>query len=103
YVSAHHRYLPSFPTRRSSDLVPHQPDVLQIHLARKERAKRRCAFGTVPEFPVAEMLENGFAPLRAAIRASINRIDIHRRHDISVDRKSTRLNSSHLVISYAVF
>src|SRR2546426_8969443 len=27
----------------------------------------------------------------------------HDRHDLGEDRKSTRLNSSHLVISYAVF
>src|SRR5256885_9704391 len=34
----------------------------------------------------------------------IGRQDLVRQHDLSVaDRKSTRLNSSHLVISYAVF
>src|SRR5256885_7898464 len=31
------------------------------------------------------------------------RIDLGNREDDGVDRKSTRLNSSHLVISYAVF
>src|SRR2546426_2893124 len=30
-------------------------------------------------------------------------IDLAQRHGLRVDRKSTRLNSSHLVISYAVF
>src|SRR5256885_10206724 len=28
---------------------------------------------------------------------------IYRKYDVELDRKSTRLNSSHLVISYAVF
>src|ERR1022692_875326 len=30
-------------------------------------------------------------------------IALHERHSMTFDRKSTRLNSSHLVISYAVF
>src|SRR5256885_12121939 len=31
------------------------------------------------------------------------RIAVHKLPDLALDRKSTRLNSSHLVISYAVF
>src|SRR5438045_6500411 len=75
------RSLPSFPTRRSSDLVAdleqrgvgtraveHRPDHILIGLRR-----------------LAQRLE----ALRQAAEAE--------------DRKSTRLNSSHLGISYAVF
>src|SRR2546426_4927215 len=40
-------------------------------------------------------------PARAARRADVNRD--HARDSNRKDRKSTRLNSSHLVISYAVF
>src|SRR5256885_3683070 len=41
-------------------------------------------------------------------RAGVRRTDLHQPFDVVVvldvlDRKSTRLNSSHLVISYAVF
>src|SRR5258705_1944000 len=46
------------------------------------------------------------ARLRAAVRLHqrVNRV-VHQAHadPLSVDRKSTRLNSSHLGISYAVF
>src|SRR5256885_14313153 len=38
----------------------------------------------------------------AAVNA-LSGIDVQLRHFIERDRKSTRLNSSHLVISYAVF
>src|SRR5256885_10688382 len=43
--------------------------------------------------------------LSSAKRTSVNAIRAggERRHRIGKDRKSTRLNSSHLVISYAVF
>src|SRR2546426_2762532 len=39
----------------------------------------------------------------AASRDQPTRVRAVRRHDVNLDRKSTRLNSSHLVISYAVF
>src|SRR5699024_11910478 len=72
------RYLPSFPTRRSSDLgdpVPHHPG----------------------------------RPLHRAAAAVSGAVCHHRPHGGPVhpaggqDRKSTRLNSSHVSISYAVF
>src|SRR5688500_19796699 len=79
---AAHRVLLSFPTRRSSDLQ--QQRVLaagdrrpSLLLGRRRRRERR-----------AEPFPHG------------------RREQVEhhpVDRKSTRLNSSHLVISYAVF
>src|SRR5437879_6969302 len=72
--SAHHRDLHSFPTRRSSDLgLGHPP----VELARRGP-------GQHPREIRAD---------RAALRG----------HRARQDRKSTRLNSSHRCISYAVF
>src|SRR5437868_12923714 len=67
--SAQHRHLPSFPTRRSSDL-PHRQRAAQ-------RAEPACRV-ELPGLP------------RPAVKDAR-------------DRKSTRLNSSHVSISYAVF
>src|SRR5207244_12101214 len=78
--SSHHLYLHSFPTRRSSDLV-----VLVLH--------------------VTPILSNLLKPrvrnskgyfLREKDRLAFRVLQ-------SLDRKSTRLNSSHQIISYAVF
>src|SRR5437867_12128432 len=78
YGSAVHRDLHSFPTRRSSDLVELEALVDRDHVA--------------------------VAALVAVV--------VHGRHEIlqmrhavivTADRKSTRLNSSHRTISYAVF
>src|SRR5205814_8810166 len=78
-----HRDLHSFPTRRSSDLGrsaaparPRAPDRAPDRLLLRRRVSGRCC------------LPAKSRPARAAT---------------SADRKSTRLNSSHLGISYAVF
>src|SRR5207248_11332155 len=76
---AHHRDLHSFPTRRSSDLR-WRP----LHDARAVGAVEP-AHGRVPRFRVA---------------AEARRRAARQGHQ---DRKSTRLNSSHRTISYAVF
>src|SRR5436190_16517902 len=77
YSSGDHRDLHSFPTRRSSDL---------------------------------ELLDRGLRARRATAAAAQLRVDLSMRQPGAVvvrrhegDRKSTRLNSSHTVISYAVF
>src|SRR5256885_12123114 len=41
-------------------------------------------------------------PFRLAVRVDVGQVEELRQHR-EIDRKSTRLNSSHLVISYAVF
>src|SRR5205807_5692285 len=75
----HHRDLHSFPTRRSSDLRPStSASATTISRARRSRARSRRA-----------RRSRTWNALLAAI--------------VLADRKSTRLNSSHLVISYAVF
>src|SRR5437867_5153810 len=80
YSSRAHRDLHSFPTRRSSDLV------LDGGRLRGEAVVgQRVGHDAVDLF--------GHAAVEAAQPEEINRID----------RKSTRLNSSHRTISYAVF
>src|SRR5687768_17894533 len=86
YCYAHHRDLHSFPTRRSSDLeaavgaaVDAEP-LLVDEILVLEPAGERLEVAQVAPAPVAvdELL-------------------------VGLDRKSTRLNSSHGYISYAVF
>src|SRR5438034_5179470 len=74
YSYGDHRDLHSFPTRRSSDLAGHLRRSRPLAAARS-RGRVRAA------------------PARAPLR----------RPRVVADRKSTRLNSSHTVISYAVF
>src|SRR5205807_4905190 len=99
--SAHPPDLHSFPTRRSSDLTP--------HLTRPAaRAADRSAVA-VAYRPVANLRRFGtVTSRRAAVRAapSSGKTWCDRSPPDArpwTDRKSTRLNSSHLVISYAVF
>src|SRR5206468_11757685 len=77
YSSRDHRDLHSFPTRRSSDLSRSFP----IPAVRPSWTRGRRTWTT-------------------AARAATGAIG---RRTISIDRKSTRLNSSHDQISYAVF
>src|SRR5699024_12443624 len=70
------RHLPSFPTRRSSDLKGHH--ISHLHLAVVD------AVGAVPHDQHGYPVHN-------------------QHHDRHQDRKSTRLNSSHVSTSYAVF
>src|SRR5437870_8659425 len=72
YCFGAHRDLPSFPTRRSSDLLPNCVGVIGITLSDSAVKVSRSSGETF----TAESLK---------------------------DRKSTRLNSSHVAISYAVF
>src|SRR5205807_8121788 len=77
HSSGHLCALHSFPTRRSSDLVGvAELDVIGADAAAAERGVERNP----------TVLDPNLVP-----------------HVIGKDRKSTRLNSSHLVISYAVF
>src|SRR5205807_10332178 len=86
-----HRALPSFPTRRSSDLAgrAHHNNRLAFLQMRHEAA------GDAE----LERDERQQASLLVYPRAC-QRDPLHEQRK---DRKSTRLNSSHLVISYAVF
>src|SRR5439155_27171105 len=100
YTSAAPRDLHSFPTRRSSDLGHARPAPLAREVPGGSRA-RRVARGD-------ERAPAGPWPARADARGGQARV---RGRMIgaaawpanSRDRKSTRLNSSHVAISYAVF
>src|SRR5262245_66429444 len=78
--SAHPRDLPSFPTRRSSDLPADQAVTKTIEFYNKLRTAHPGKRIVIAEFGWPSGDDDPFA-----------------------DRKSTRLNSSHLGISYAVF
>src|SRR5436305_11955079 len=74
-----HRDLHSFPTRRSSDLLRPAPRVrVEVHAADRAR----------------QFDDHRGAAVVAPAEAAVN---------VKLDRKSTRLNSSHVRISYAVF
>src|SRR2546426_4310301 len=49
------------------------------------------------------IMARGYAKLRRSAHEGDGRHAVHCRSGVREDRKSTRLNSSHLVISYAVF
>src|SRR5207248_10764454 len=79
----HHRPLHSFPTRRSSDLAPATDIALR-----------------------GALLEPRRLPTRHDLRQAVTDAIPKRRRTLleeRADRKSTRLNSSHRTISYAVF
>src|SRR5690606_39588904 len=83
YCYAAHRALHSFPTRRSSDLA-----ALRLVMGSDEVL---AAMAQTPLFLSLMCLAYQAVPL-----ADLDRPD-------TTDRKSTRLNSSHVKISYAVF
>src|SRR5690606_41753707 len=82
YCSCDHRDLHSFPTRRSSDLARRSP--CRCRSTKLSKTRKWLIGGGV---------------LVAATVAAGGGIDGRR----DEDRKSTRLNSSHVKISYAVF
>src|SRR5690606_40479241 len=87
----HPRKLYSFPTRRSSDLDSVMPNALLDSL---------IARGLADPSPLADSRE----ALRLGYRFDSFRARYQASGDGSArDRKSTRLNSSHVKISYAVF
>src|SRR5207248_10025626 len=96
-----HRALPSFPTRRSSDLrevrpsvvVTHSPlDYMPDHEMTSYLARATAFAAPAPNF----LRDRGHGP-------PLDRIPHLYYADAVEDRKSTRLNSSHRTISYAVF
>src|SRR5690606_41496434 len=90
-----HRRLPSFPTRRSSDLFDLPFDARAISDFQSHPHRQTFVFESLldlaklPEIPVQPTFFPGRNP--AAV------------HRNKIDRKSTRLNSSHVKISYADF
>src|SRR5205807_9825699 len=89
--------LHSFPTRRSSDLA--DAAIRSCTCSGRRVSTRESPFH--PHIPPASVLS------RRALTGSVGRNSCIRpalpQPSDPSDRKSTRLNSSHLVISYAVF
>src|SRR5438045_5959670 len=80
YSSGASRALHSFPTRRSSDL-----------------------FGSVPDGRAEILLPSSSTNCSTFDLGSVMGVVLPVARSVATDRKSTRLNSSHLGISYAVF
>src|SRR5439155_15423117 len=85
YCFVDHRALHSFPTRRSSDLLA--PIGVDLR----------------PRLLVVIAGERPVGPLVAVGRHLAVHVEVVEQHPAVGDRKSTRLNSSHVAISYAVF
>src|SRR5207245_11722753 len=95
--SRYHRALPSFPTRRSSDLD------LRAKVDKARQGLKAVGAKLGNESFVARAPADVVARERecaAQLEAEITRLESALE---SQDRKSTRLNSSHGSISYAVF
>src|SRR5690606_40692033 len=94
-------YLPSFPTRRSADLVDHL-------VGRVKAARYRGVLG----INIGKNFDTAVEDATSDYLICLNKVYEHATYitvNISspntpgLDRKSTRLNSSHVKISYAVF
>src|SRR5207244_8157999 len=92
-----HSTLHSFPTRRSSDLERGGPAPARLENRRVEDRLHQC-FAHRIGMQVAEHLLQ-----RERMRRAERQEDALLRRRRLQDRKSTRLNSSHQIISYAVF
>src|SRR5205807_8366672 len=99
---ARHCHLPAFPTRRSSDLPGSAAfklyDTFGLALDEQQEMAREHGFTIDLDGFDTEMDRQ-----RNLARASWKGAEKTQIDPIYKDRKSTRLNSSHLVISYAVF
>src|SRR5439155_2848864 len=90
YLSRHHLDLHSFPTRRSSDLSSFQS-------GRRESNRQSpwsCPETAIDEYAACPSNALGIKHIGASMKRTLV---------VGLDRKSTRLNSSHVAISYAVF
>src|SRR5207249_11011471 len=84
HSSLHHRALHSFPTRRSSDLIGR-------------------AISRLLPLLISTGVKLGWTSAKPSSRRRIAPRRFVRKSGLQGDRKSTRLNSSHVSISYAVF
>src|SRR5690606_39300774 len=90
------RRLHSFPTRRSSDLG--DPRFYESRITNPESRSLKLS-----AIPVAQLLQEA-AGAAAGQRRPPRVLDLAaHQQQAHADRKSTRLNSSHVKISYAVF
>src|SRR5690606_42166078 len=88
--------LPSFPTRRSSDLGKAGGE-WALNQPTPEYANHRAIVGDTRNVRINEWYATGSSD------SNPDFIELANPEPFPVDRKSTRLNSSHVKISYAVF
>src|SRR5690606_42165717 len=99
-LSTAHQHLHSFPTRRSSDLNSASLENINSSLYSSIKILAKLYANELYEVPSITSLGINYIPLPdIAINYQVVNID----KDSVSDRKSTRLNSSHVKISYAVF
>src|SRR5439155_18916727 len=100
YQSRPHLILPSFPTRRSSDLTESHDKTAYPPCRDPSLANDRSAGGQEahPEHSAGRFA----APAERSVPFALDLLGTERSAG-AADRKSTRLNSSHVAISYAVF
>src|SRR5439155_20169003 len=96
YSHASHWHLPSFPTRRSSDLAGDRRRLLRI--VGEEQPQPVVRVSDPPRRIQARRQNEPDVPRLDRLPREARRFD-----ERPQDRKSTRLNSSHVAISYAVF
>src|SRR5205807_8483345 len=91
----------SFPTRRSSDLV--ETAVILVSYINKLRLEGRTIREATLDASLLRLRPIMMTALVACLGLLPAALSTGVGSDTQKDRKSTRLNSSHLVISYAVF
>src|SRR5690606_42143150 len=89
-LSGARRHLPSFPTRRSSDLVA-DADRGEVLLLAVDAERAEVALDRFPGAARVAYIQDFEVEVAGGAEPD------------AADRKSTRLNSSHVKISYAVF
>src|SRR5690606_41430184 len=95
-----HRVLGSFPARRSSDLLWAMKDGRLEEVFAETLAVRTKSFvGLTPDYSSVVFLETD----EQTGRSDYFLLNVASGTIAKADRKSTRLNSSHVKISYAVF
>src|SRR5207248_10701551 len=97
-----HRDLHSFPTRRSSDLEEWEPEELKLLdrllVCVVNEGKLYEGLDASERYYLTQLLVDLFDEF-----VDSEAVTDEMSHQTLVDRKSTRLNSSHRTISYAVF
>src|SRR5699024_12295101 len=95
-----HRVLHSFPTRRSSDLFL---KILSYLIENRTIGEKQAIEYFEDKIHDQTILDDLKKAAEITTDVVLFDIDAKRKSDSMADRKSTRLNSSHVSISYAVF